>query len=441
MEDLMLHLFATTDMERSYRVNLNMIGINGRPQVKNLRMILKEWLEYRYETVRRRLQFRLDKIEEQIHILLGLMIAYLNIDEVIAIIREEDKPKPVLMKRFKLSDAQAEAVLELKLRKLAKLEEIKIKGELDELEEERKSLKQILGSEQRMKTLIKKELIADAEEFGDERRSPIVTREEAKVISDTELVPSEAVTVILSEKGWVRAAKGHEIEPSSLTYKAGDGFRQASKGRSNQLAVFLDSSGRCYSISAHNMPSARSLGEPISSWVTPPDGVSFSGVMMGDEEDKYFLGSDAGYGFISRLGDMFVKNKNGKSIVSVPTGALVMQPVPVANPESDFIAAVTSIGRLLVTDINEFPQLAKGKGIKIIQIPPAKLKTREEYVVAVTVFNEGDSIDLYLDKRTRTLKPSEIDTFYGERGRRGNVLPRGSRQVIRMETIAKNKGE
>jgi topoisomerase-4 subunit A len=291
-EELMMHLFATTDLEKSFRVNLNMIGVDGKPQVKDLKMIIKEWLSFRIETVRRRLQFRLDKVEKQIHLLEGLMIAYLNIDEVIAIIRQEDKPKAELMKRFKLSDDQAEAVLELKLRKLAKLEEIKIQGELDELSEERSALKKLLGSDQRLKTLVKKEITADAEEYGDERRSPIVARDEARAIDVNELIPTEPLTIILSEKGWVRAAKGHEIDPESLSYRASDGLKQSARARSNQLAVFLDSTGRCYSVPAHSLPSARGNGEPIASRVTPPDGASFEGVMAGAAEDIYLLASD-----------------------------------------------------------------------------------------------------------------------------------------------------
>jgi topoisomerase IV subunit A len=436
-EELMMHLFATTDLEKSFRVNLNMIGVDGKPQVKDLKMILKEWLSFRIEIVRRRLQFRLDKVEKQIHMLEGLMIAYLNIDEVIAIIRQEDKPKAVLMKRFKLSDDQAEAVLELKLRKLAKLEEIKIQGELDELSEERSALKKLLGSDQRLKTLVKKEITADAEEYGDERRSPIVARDEARAIDVNELIPTEPLTIILSEKGWVRAAKGHEIDPETLSYRASDDFKQSARGRSNQLAVFLDSTGRCYSVPAHTLPSARGNGEPIASRVTPPDGATFEGVMAGGAEDIYLLASDAGYGFMAKLEDMFVKNKSGKSILSVPKGAGVLCPAIVINPKEDFIAAVSSIGRFLVMNISEFPLLGKGKGLKIMQIPPAKLKTREEYVSAITTFSEGESLLLNSGKRQLTLKPDIIDNYYGERGRRGNMLPRGFRQVNAMQPLRK----
>ena len=434
-DELMMHLFATTDLEKSFRVNLNMIGVDGRPQVKDLKTILKEWLSFRTETVRRRLQFRLEKVETQIHLLEGLMIAYLNIDEVIAIIRQEDKPKQALMKKFKLSDEQAEAILELKLRKLAKLEEIKIQGELDELNAERKTLKQTLGSSQRLKTLIKKEIKADAEEFGDERRSPIVARDEARAIDVNELLPTEALTIVLSEKGWVRAAKGHDIDAETLNYRAGDGFKQAARGRSNQPAVFLDSTGRCYSIPAHTLPSARGNGEPIASRVTPPDGATFEGVMSGKGDDIYLLASDAGYGFMARLEDLFVKTKNGKSILNVPKGAQVLTPAVVLNPKEDFIAAVSSSGRFLVVDIAEFPILGKGKGIKIMQIPPAKLKAREEYISAITTFSEGESLLASSGKRQLTLKPDIIDGFYGERGRRGSMLPRGFRQVVNIQPI------
>ncbi|MFQ5661245.1 MAG: DNA topoisomerase IV subunit A [Gammaproteobacteria bacterium] len=438
LEELMLHLFATTDLQRNYRVNLNMIGIDGRPQVKNLKTILQEWLKYRTETVRRRLQYRLDKIETQIHLLKGLLIAYLNIDEVIAIIREEEQPKPELMKRFKLSDRQAEAVLELRLRKLAKLEEMKIQGELQELEQERHSLQQTLGSKKRLKTLIKNEIMADAETYGDDRRSPIVEREEAMAMDESVLLPTEAVTVVLSKKGWIRAAKGHDIDVQALNYHAGDGFKQAARGRSNQFAVFLDSSGRCYSLPTHSLPSARGLGEPISSYVTPPDGATFAGVMLGMPDSIFLLATDAGYGFIARLEDLYAKNRNGKLVIRVPKGALVLPPAPVGDAADDYIAAVSSIGRLLVTEIQEFPQLGKGKGLKIMQIPPAKLRSREEYMAAMTVFSEGDSLLLSSGKRTLTLKPKDIDNYYGERGRRGNMLPRGFRQVSGMLTLTNN---
>ena len=438
LDELMLHLYATTDLERSYRVNLNIIGLNGRPQVKDLRVILKEWLEYRTETVRKRLQFRLDKVLAQIHVLEGLMIAYLNIDEVIKIIREEDKPKAVLMKRFKLSDIQADAVLDLKLRKLAKLEEIKIKGELDELSDERQQLDTTLGSSQRLKTLVRKEIEADAAEYGDDRKSPLKEGVEAKAIDETSLVPTEPVTIILSDKGWVRAAKGHEVDPKSLNYKSGDSFKQASLGRSNQSAVFLDSSGRCYSLPAHSLPSARSLGEPISARLTPPDGVTFEGVMAGEPESVYLVASDAGYGFMLKLEDVYTKNRNGKAVISVPNGANVLAPSKVNDIENDWVAAVSSIGRMLMFPISELTLLTKGKGLKIIQIPPAKLKTREEYVVAMTTMAETDNLLIYAGKKHMTMKSADQEYYIGERGRRGNMLPRGYRNVIRIVAVPKS---
>ena len=429
LAELMSHLFATTDLERSYRVNLNVIGINGRPQVKDLKVILEEWLEFRTETVRRRLQYRLEQVEQRLHVLEGLMTAYLNIDEVIRIVREDDDPKQELMRRFDLSDAQAEAILDLRLRRLAKLEEIKIRGELDELQEERESLQQVLGSAARLKNQVKEEIRADMEKFGDARRSPLEQREEARAMDETQLMPTEPVTVILSEKGWVRAAKGHDIDPETLTYRAGDAFMQAAMGRSNQLAVFLDTTGRCYSIPSHILPSARSHGEPVSSWVTPPDGAAFAGVMLGEGDNLYFLSTDAGYGFVARLGDLYVKAKAGKSVLNVPQSALILPPVPVTDHQQDLVAAVSSEGRLLVTDLAEFPQLARGKGVKVMQIPPARLKNRDEYLVTLTVFGKKDKLRLVSGRRHLTLKTKDWNHYHGERGRRGNVLPRGYRQV------------
>ena len=429
LTELMSHLFATTDLERSYRVNLNMIGVNGRPRVKDLKTILQEWLEYRTDTVRRRLQHRLEQVEQRIHVLEGLMVAYLNIDEVIRIIREEDNPKQELMGRFSLTDTQAEAILDLRLRRLAKLEEIKIRGELDELQEEREALQQVLGSAARLKNQVKEEIRADMEKFGDARRSPLEQREEARAMDETQLMPTEPVTVILSEKGWVRAAKGHDIDPETLTYRAGDGFRQAAMGRSNQLAVFLDTTGRCYSVPSHVLPSARSHGEPVSAWVTPPDGAAFVGVMLGEPDDLYFLSTDAGYGFVARLGDLYVKAKAGKAVLNVPQSALILPPVPVSDRQQDLVAAVSTEGRLLVTELAEFPQLARGKGVKVMQIPPARLKEREEHLAALTVFGIIDKLHLVSGKRHLTLKPKDWNHYHSERGRRGNVLPRGYRQV------------
>jgi topoisomerase-4 subunit A len=429
VEQLMAHLFATTDLERSIRVNLNMIGIDYLPRVKDLRSILSEWLRFRTETVRKRLQHRLEKVKKRLHILEGLLIAYLNIDEVIAIIRREEEPKPVLMARFGLTDEQAEAILELKLRHLARLEEMKIRGEQKELAEERDSLEKTLASEARLKALIRGEIQADAQHFGDDRRSPIVERVEAQALRETELIPSEPITVVLSEKGWVRAAKGHEINSAELSYRAGDQFRTAATGRSNQQAVFIDSTGRCYSLPAHNLPSARGLGEPLSGRLTPPDGASFQGVLMGQPDSVWLLASDAGYGFLARLEDLYVKNRAGKAVLSLPKGAGVLVPQPVSNPASDRIAVVTNEGRLLIFPASLLPQLAKGKGVKLAHIPASRVASREEYVVAVGAVPEGGVLTVLSGQRQMTLKGADFESYLGERGRRGNKLPRGYQNV------------
>ena len=437
LEELMLHLFATTDLERSYRVNLNIIGLDGRPQVKDLKVILKEWIQYRTETVRKRLQFRLDNVTSSIHILAGLMIAYLNIDKIIKIIRKEEKPKNILMKNFKLSDIQADAILNLRLRRLAKLEELKIKTDLGNLKKEKKELEAILKSKQRLKTVIKKEIEADAKLFADDRQSEIKEAKEAKVIDEKSLITSEPVTIVLSEKGWVRAAKGHDIDPTSLNYKSGDNFKQMSQGKTNQLAVFIDSSGRCYSLPSHSLPSARSFGEPVSARLTPPDGVSFEGVMTGTPDTVYLLAADSGYGFMIKLKDIYTKNRNGKLILKVPENSNVLLPTKVNDIENDWVAAVSSIGRLLMFPISELTLLTKGKGLKIIQIPPAKLKTREEYVVAMTAMGETDNLTIFTNKRHTVLKADEHEKFIGERGRRGAMLSRNFRNVIRISPETK----
>ena len=439
LEELMLHLFATTDLERSYRVNLNIIGLDGRPQVKDLKIILKEWLQFRTEIVRKRLQFRLDNVASLIHIFSGLMIAYLNIDKIIKIIRKQDKPKSILMKNFKLTDIQADAILNLRLRKLAKLEEKKIKLELTNLKKEKKELETILGSKQRLKTFIKKEIQNDANLFNDQRKSPIKETKdikEAKVIDEKILISSEPVTIILSNKGWVRAAKGHDIDPTSLNYKSGDDFKQLSKGKTNQLAVFLDSSGRCYSLPSHSLPSARSFGEPISARLTPPDGVSFEGVMTGTPDTIYLLSTDSGYGFMAKLDDIYTKNRNGKAILRVPANSNVLLPTKVNNIEKDWVAAVSSIGRLLMFPVSELTLISKGKGLKIIQIPTAKLKTRDEYVVAITTMEETDNLIVHTNKRHTIIKVDEQEKYIGERGRRGAMLSRNFRNVTKISSEA-----
>ena len=432
LEMLMGHLFATTDLERSYRVNLNMIGVDGRPGVKGLVKILKEWLGYRLETVRRRLEFRLDKVLKRLHILDGYLIVFLNIDEVIEIIRTEANPKLGLIKRFKFSDSQAEAVLELKLRHLARLEEMKITTEQDALAKERNQLELTLGSAARMKTLVKKELVAVADEFGDKRRSPLKEREEAQAFSEQDLLTSDPVTIVLSEKGWIRAAKGHDIEPTSLSYKSGDAYYLSVAGKSNQPVVILDSNGRAYCVPAHTLPSARGQGEPLTGRINPHTGATFEGVMMGDEKQLYLLASDAGYGFVTRLGDLQSKNKGGKSVLSIPKGGRVLQPFVVADYEDCYVAAVSNEGRMLMFPLAELPQLARGKGNKIINIPGARVEAREEFVVAVGVLKETDALIIYAGKRHLKLKFSELEHYQGERGRRGNKLPRGFQKVDRI---------
>ena len=429
IDGLMNHLFATTDLERSYRINLNMIGIDGRPGVKGLDRILREWLKFRTDTVRRRLEYRLERVLKRLHILEGYLIAFLNIDEVIHIIRTEDKPKPALMARFDLSDTQAEAVLDLKLRNLARLEEISIRGEQDELATERDELQKILGSAARLKTLIKKELIAVAEKYGDDRRSPLVSREEAKAFSELEMVSADPVTVVMSEKGWIRGAKGHDIDPTSLSYKSGDGFKMAVRGRTNQPVVILDSTGRAYTVASHNLPSARGQGEPVTGRINPPSGASFEGMMMGAEDQLYLLASDAGYGFVARLADLQTKNRAGKAAISLPKGGRVLQPSAISTVEGSWVVAVTNEGRLLAFPLADLPQLARGKGNKIIGIPSARVQSREEFVVAVQVISEKDSLLVHAGKRHIKLKFSELEHYRGERGRRGNKLPRGFQKV------------
>jgi topoisomerase-4 subunit A len=430
-ESLMAHLFATTDLERSYRVNMTMIGLDGRPRQFPFREALSEWLRFRIETVRRRLQFRYDKVLTRLHILDGYLEAYLNIDEVIRIIRTEEEPKPRLMERFRLSDVQAEAILELKLRHLARLEEMKIRGEQDELRKERDKLEKILGSDRLLRRKVRDELAADAKEFGDPRRSPIVERGAAKAMDESELMPTEPVTVVLSERGWVRSGKGHEIDPRELSYKAGDAFLAAARGRSNQAAVFLDSTGRSYSIAAHTLPSARGQGEPLSSQLSPPSGASFLGVMMGSDDDLYLLSTSAGYGFLVKLGEMQSKNRTGKAVLNVSPEARILPPVRVNNPETDLLAAATDLGRLLVFPVKEMPELGRGKGVKILNIPAGK--AGEESLTAVAVIPPTAVLRVHSGKRYINLKPAEYQPYVGTRALRGNKLPRGFQNVSILE--------
>ena len=436
--EIMDHLFATTDLERSYRVNLNMIGLDGRPRVYNLKDLLGEWLKFRIETVRRRLQHRFDKVNARLHILDGLLAAYLNLDEVIRIIRREDEPKPVLMKRFKLTEIQAEAILETKLRHLARLEEMKIRGEQSELARERDELEKILKSNQKLRALVRDEIISDAEEFGDKRRSPLIEREAAKAIDVTQLLPTEPITVVLSEKGWVRAAKGHEVDARALDYKTGDKFLQAARGKTNQQVVFLDSTGRSYTLPAHKLPSARGHGEPLASSLNPPPGATWAGVMMGAPEDLYLIASDAGYGFVCKLGDLITDRRAGKAVLKVPKGSKALPPQRVADMDNDWLAAVTNKGNILVFMVAELPPMEKGKGEKILAIPGARVVKREEYLAGIAVFKEGQQLLLRTGKGELKLRSgNDIDQYVSERALRGAKLPRGHQEVKEIEVIEK----
>ncbi|MBT7445318.1 MAG: DNA topoisomerase IV subunit A [Methylococcales bacterium] len=428
-EQLMLHLFSTTDLERTYRVNMNVIGLNGRPQVKSLVEILTEWIVFRTDTVRKRSEYRLQKILDAIHILEGKLIAFLNIDEVIAIIRSEDEPKPVLMARFQLTDIQAEAILNLRLRHLAKLEEMKIRGELEELEKERAELEKLLSSDQRMKTLIKKELRADAKIHGDERRSQLQRVQPAAVIDQNSLMPSESITIILSDKGWIRAAKGHDIDPKTLSYKSGDQFYAAVKAKSNQQIALMDSTGRAYTLPAHSLPSARGQGEPLTGRLNPPAGATFVAILAVDEGEQFLFCSTAGYGFIGAVDQMVAKGKAGKALLSLPKGAKVIPPISIPKGDGVVVAIGTNEGRLLIFPLSELPELAKGKGNKMINIPTSRVASGEEYVVDVALLASGDAMTIVAGKRHTTIKAADQVHYHGERGRRGSKLPRGYQKI------------
>lgn len=433
LEQVMNHLFATTDLEKSYRVNLNMIGLDQKPSVKSLLTILTEWLEYRRSTIIRRLNYRLDKVLKRLHILDGLLVAFLNIDEVIDIIRHHDEPKLELIKRFSISETQAEAILELKLRQLAKLEEIKIKAEQDELAKERDQLQTLLSSNRRLNTLIRKEIITDAEKYGDKRRSPLVERAEAKAITEQELIPSEPVTIILSEMGWVRSAKGHDIDPISLNYKAGDGYKTSVKGKSNQPVIFIDSTGRSYAIEPNTLPSARGQGEPLSGKLSLPIGAQVEQMVMSSQEDKRILmASDAGYGFICTYSDLIARNRNGKAVINLPENAKVM-PIIELNDSTPLLLALTNLGRMLVFPVETLPSLSKGKGNKIIAISSAQAQKREDYLINLALISDKSSITLYAGKRKLTLKAADLQKFMAERGKKGTLLPRGLQRVDRVE--------
>ena len=426
---LMGHLFATTDLEKSFRVNLNIIGLDGRPQVKNLKSLLVEWLVFRFETVRKRMRHRLEKVERRLHLLDGLLVAFLNLDEVIRIIRTEDDARAALIARFALSDDQADYILETKLKQLARLEEMKIRGEQDELAKERDKIQAVLASPAKLKKQVKDELLADAKKFGDARRSPIVQRGAAQAISESELIPSEPVTIVLSEKGWIRAAKGHEVDASTLSYREGDSLAQAVRGRSTQQVAFLDSTGRAYSTLAHTLPSARGNGEPLTGRFTLPSGAKFVGAAIGDNDSRFLVASSFGYGFVTRFENFTGRQKAGKQLINCDDAAEILQPSPVTDPSKDWIVAVTSAGHLLAFPITELPELDKGKGNKLIQIPPAKLKSGEEKVVAVASVRQGGELTIYCGQRYLTLGWRDLQAYEGTRASRGNSLPRGFQRV------------
>jgi topoisomerase-4 subunit A len=433
MVEVMNHLFATTDLERNYRVNLNVIGLDGRPRVMGLKGLLSEWLEFRIKTVTRRLQHRLEKVTRRLHILDGLLVVYLNLDEVIRIIRREDEPKPVLMKRFKLSDEQTEAILETKLRHLAKLEEMKIREEQKELSDERDELEALLKSRAKLRKLVGEEIRSDAEKYGDDRRTKIVEREAAQAIDETALIANEPVTVVLSTGGWVRSAKGHEIDPRSLSYKTGDGFQSAARGRSLQQAIFIDSTGRTYSLPAHSLPSARGLGDPLSGRFNPPDGAKFAGVMIGEPEDLWLLASDAGYGFTVRLKELITDRRAGKTVLNVPDNSHVLPPALVPSADS-LVVAVSSEGKLLAFPVTDVPEMPRGKGNKLYDIPSKKAAAREELVTGIAVVPPNGSLIIWAGDKQKVLAWKDLKEYKGQRAQRGSVLPRGwPRQVDRLE--------
>lgn len=438
VEPLMSHLFHSTDLEKNYRVNLNMIGIDGRPQVKGLVRILKEWLQFRRTTVVKRLEFRLEKVLSRLHLLDGRMIAFLNLDEVIHIIRTEEHPKQELIKRFDLSEAQAEYILETRLRQLARLEEMTIKKEQNQLSDERDEIQKLLGSDNRLKTLIKKELIAVAEEFGDDRRSPIVDRPESVAYSEDDITSVDPVTVVLSEKGWIRAAKGLDIDPLSLSYKSGDSFKYSAQGKSNQSAVLMDSTGRSYSVPVRTLPSARGQGEPLTGKISPPSGATFEGIIMGSDDSLHLLTTDAGYGFVAKLADMHANKKAGKSLITIPKGGRVLAPSIVDDIEGGMLVSISNIGRMLIFPIADLPVMARGKGNKIMNIPSAKLASREEFMLTAVVMQKKDSLIIHAGKRYLNMKPSDLEHYFGERARRGNKLPRGFQKVDYISVESKS---
>lgn len=430
---LMSHLFASTDLERSYRVNMNMIGLNGRPQVKNLLHILTEWLTFRRQTVTRRLQWRLDKVEKRLHLLAGLLVAFLNIDEVIHIIRTEDEPKAVLMRRFELTEIQADYILDTKLRQLARLEEMKIRGELDELEKEKETLLALLGSDTKLTSLIRKELKEDAKLYGDARRSPLQERAAAQVLDETALTPSEPVTVVVSKMGWIRSAKGHDIDPASLSYKQGDEFLTSVRGRSSQQVVLLDNTGRTYTLPANALPSARGQGEPLTGKLAPPAGAKFQYALMSKDSDQYLLHSAEGYGFLCAFDDMQSRVKAGKVTLTVGDGVAILQPLLVTNIATDSLVLVSSSGYVLVIGLQDVPQLSKGKGNKLISLKKGGLGIADETVQFAAILPANAALLIRAGKQFKTIKGAELEEYRSERAKRGKLLPKGYQNVTGLE--------
>ncbi|MFI4918669.1 MAG: DNA topoisomerase IV subunit A [Legionellales bacterium] len=436
VEGLMSHLFATTDLERNYRVNFNMIGLDGKPRVKSLQTILNEWLVFRIATVKRRLEYRLEKILERIHVLEGLLIAYLNIDEVIAIIREHEHPKQGLIARFDLTERQAEAILEMKLRHLAKLEEMKLRGELAELSAERDGIQKTLASDQRLRALVKSEIIRDRDEFGDVRRSPIIARQESQALKEVDILPNEPITVVLSKNGWIRAGKGHELNGKELGYKAGDEFKVQTLARSNQQILFFDSEGKVYNLPGHTLPSARGQGEPLTGKLNPAEGILFETMACGEPEQLLLLASDAGYGFVSKISELYVKNRNGKACIKLSSNSRIMMPRVIPAGDDLLVACATSAGRLLILALQELPELSRGKGNKLINIATAKASSREEYLVDLQLLSGTDSLTVHAGKRHYTLKGADLEHYKGARGSRGAKLPRGLLSVTQLQVTS-----
>ncbi len=431
---LMNHLFVTTDLEKSCRVNLNMIGLNGRPKVKNLLQILQEWLEFRETTVELRLKHRLDKILARLHILEGLLIAFLNIDEVIHVIREADEPKPELMQRFKLSELQAESILEIRLRQLAKLEEVKIRAEQDELATERDHLQKILGSRALLLNLIASELTQIKADFGDPRRTKIVERAEAKALREEVLMPTETMTVILSKQGWIRAAKGTDIDPASLTYKAGDSYLKSTAAKSNQPLIIFDTTGRTYTSYPHKLPSARGQGEPLSSHFNLEPGSQIIEMLGGEPTQKVFLASNEGYGYVTTIADMMTKNKTGKAQISLSKNALPIAPVKV-NEDDALAALITQAGRLLIYPVSEVPVLAKGKGNKLIQVKKDEWQNGADALLKIIILSKEQGLTIATAKKSKTFKHTELQAFHSERAKRGSFLPKDLLKWITIQPL------